>query len=183
MMVRFVSIEELALLLRGERVSADGHFGKAIRQDSLTECEGRAIFAFASIEASAGVWDRYWSLPAVLIRPRSADSILGQGTARYRRYSLWGDYDDLGGYDEELCPEVYLTGYGLDDVEDIIWVEDSWAEEYLSRYTLTESLPVEDWDACVPEGWEGILSERDIAVALNRIAEARVVNPRQGDGG
>lgn len=159
-MIRFVSIEEIADLLRDGSISSE-KWGKCLDIDSDTSVSTKdpVLFCFTDIETSECLDLQYWYLPMVEINT----DVIGQGVASYHKSSSWGDYDYRGGSMVEQVSECYIERYSTEDVTNVALLKNN-LDAILDEYLLYVPDAIE-----VIEGWmvlDGMGNKEDIAIAL-----------------
>ena len=114
-MKRFITIQELTYLLKYRKVDCNSPFHGELQEDNITNFNPKHAILFTF--TSNYIPSDYSNL--ICIHFKSNFTPDGIGKARYTKTSIWGDYDDCGGYIDEMYPEGYIYTYTLNDIDSI----------------------------------------------------------------
>ena len=120
-MKRFITIQELAYLLKYRKIDCNSPFHGKLQKDNLMtngiSSDEKILFAFTTNYFPVSLYRNL-----ICIHFKSNFKPVGEGIARYTWTSTYGDYDWCGGRLNTCYSEGYLYEYSLNDIEKIEFI-------------------------------------------------------------
>lgn len=161
-MYRYVTIQELATLLKNGVISANSKFGHLADEDNGWTGEGKAIFVW--LYQGNDHWDNLsqWYFKNILfpdrfkIKFKESFHVIGEGLAIYHKRDKFIEDDE---WKEDNYREGYLNSYSWDEV--ILEFDKGDVEDFLKIF-LSHNYDVYDrelWDVLLDEDIKGITKD------------------------